>query len=597
MAQELGSAANGQAPPADSQAVQASLMPDDLVRRLRASTLFSRLSEDEFKSVLRLLRARAVNEGQILILAGASDTHLYILRKGRMLIRAPEKGGKDPVIRFVNPGEILNELPFVTGHPSEVTIETVTPVQLWYIPRGEFQQLLEREGYIREHLTYTPEEEKYIKQRRRFDSQRPGELVLWFGRKHWWVLLQSQWFTILLLAIAGATFLPPLRPIFGGLFGTVLVAALLLIAFVSFLWFLIDWLNDYYVVTDQRVIHRERILIIYDSQDEAPISSVQNVSVTRPNFISTVLDTGTVSIETLGARANIQFEWVSEPNKISKLILDQQARARVEVAATERSKVRTELRQEMDVGTRPLKAAGAVAEPAKPQKAKEGKSPPFLKRVATGLNDLRNELLPRMRLVRSPDTIIYRKHWLALIGATIVPFLSWLFYLAALVFVWFNVPSLRQLLFETPAIVFVALIGFVLFFWLVWQYEDWRNDVYMLTPERVLEYKRTPFGLLGTSQRTASLANVQNVTATTKGFIDNLFNVGDVSIRTGGMDNELDFARVWNPRGVQREVVLRLEAYRAAQRDKEAARRRREFIEWIGIYDELTRIHGERPLR
>ena len=49
--------------------------------------------------------------------------------------------------------------------------------------------------------------------------------------------------------------------------------------------------------------------------------------------------------------------------------------------------------------------------------------------------------------------------------------------------------------------------------------------------------------------------------------------------------------------GVQREVVLRLEAYRAAQRDKEAARRRREFIEWIGIYDELTRIHGERPLR
>lgn len=594
MAQEAGNATNGQAPEPDSKAIQAPLMPDDVVRRLRESTLFSRLTDAEFKSVLGLMRTRTVNEGQILILAGAEDTNLYILRRGKMLIRAPEKGGKDPVIRFVKPGEILNELPFVTGHPSEVTIETVTPVQLWYIPRGAFQQLLEREGYIREHLTYTPEEEKYIKQRQRFDTQRPGELVLWFGRKHWWVLLQSQWFTALMLAFVGATFLPPVRPIFSGPFGIAFVGALLFVAFASFLWFLIDWWNDYYVVTDQRVIHRERILIIYDSQDEAPISSVQNVTIDRPNFISTVLDTGTLMIETLGARANIQFEWVSEPNKISKLILDQQARARVEVAATERSKVRSELRREMDVGTKPLPAS---APPGPVPKADKGeKPPPFLHRVGMGLANLRNELLPRMRLVRAPDVIVYRKHWLALIGTTIAPFLFLSLYFAAMVFVWFSVPGLRRLLFETPAVVVVALLGFILFFWLIWQYEDWRNDLYMLTSERLVEYKRTPFGLFGTSQRTASLANVQNVTAVTKGFIDNLFNVGDVAIRTGGMDNELNFARVWNPRGVQREVVTRLEAYRAAQRDKEAARRRREFIEWIGIYDELTRIHGERPL-
>ncbi|MFN4292832.1 MAG: cyclic nucleotide-binding domain-containing protein [Thermoflexales bacterium] len=581
MAQEAGNATNG----------QALLTPDAIVRRLRESTLFARLTDEEFKAVLRLMRARAMNEGQILTVAGAEDTNLYILRRGKMLIRAPEKGGKDPVIRFVKPGEILNELPFITGHPSEVTIETVTPAQLWYIPRGEFQQLLAREGYIREHLTYTPEAEKYIKQRRRFDTQRPGELVLWFGRKHWWVLLQSQWFTALMLTFAGAAFLPPLRPIFSGLFGQVLVGALLFAAFASFLWFLIDWWNDYYVVTDQRVIHRERILVIYDSQDEAPISSVQKVTVERPNFISTVLDVGTLLIETLGARANIRFEWVAEPNRISKLILDQQARAQVEFAATERAKVRSELRREMEVGPKPLPA------PAPASQANQRKQVlPFVRRVGIGLANLRNEVLPRMRLVRAPDTIVYRKHWLALIGATTAPFLLLLLYLAAMAFVWFSASSLRRLLFETPAVVVVALLGFILSFWLVWQYEDWRNDLYMLTTDRLIEYKRTPFGLLGTSQRTASLANVQNVTAVTKGFIDNLFNVGDVAIRTGGIDNELNFARVWNPRGVQRELVTRLEVYRAAQRDKEAARRRREFIEWIGIYDELTRIHERRPL-
>ncbi len=582
MAQEAGNATNG----------QALLTPDAIVRRLREFTLFSRLTDEEFKAVLRLMRARAMNEGQILTVAGAEDTNLYILRRGKMLIRAPEKGGKDPIIRFVQPGEILNELPFITGHPSEVTIEAVTSAQLWYIPRGEFQQLMAREGDIREHLTYTPEAEKYIKQRQRFDTQRPGELVLWFGRKHWWVLLQSQWFTALMLTFAGATFLPPVRPIFSGPFGLALVGALLFAAFASFLWFLIDWWNDYYVVTDQRVIHRERILLIYDSQDEAPISSVQKVTVERPNFISTVLDAGTLLIETLGARADIRFEWVAEPNRISKLILDQQARAQVEFAATERAKVRSELRREMEVVTEPLPASAPAS-----QANQREQLLPFVRRVGIGLANLRNEVLPRMRLVRAPDTIVYRKHWLALVGATIAPFLLLLLYLAVMAFVWFSASSLRRLLFETPAVVVVALLGFILSFWLVWQYEDWRNDLYMLTTDRLIEYKRTPFGLLGTSQRTASLANVQNVTAVTKGFVDNLFNVGDVAIRTGGVDNELNFARVWNPRGVQRELVTRLEAYRAAQRDKEAARRRREFIEWIGIYDELTRIHERRPLR
>ncbi|GIV85059.1 MAG: hypothetical protein KatS3mg052_2066 [Candidatus Roseilinea sp.] len=585
MAQEVGDATNGQAP----------LTPDGIVRQLRESTLFSRLTDAEFKAVLGLMRARAMGEGQILILAGAQDTNLYILRRGKMLIRAPERGGKDPVIRFVKPGEILNELPFVTGHPSEVTIEAVTPAQLWYIPRGEFQQLIAREGHIREHLTYTPEAEKYIKQRRRFDTQRPGELVLWFGRKHWWVLLQSQWFTVLMLVLAAATLLPPVRPIFGGPFGAAFVGALLLAAFASFLWFLIDWWNDYYVVTDQRVIHRERVLVVYDSQDEAPISAVQNVTVERPNFVSTVLDTGTLLIETLGAHANIRFEWVAEPSKVSKLILDQQARARVEVAATERAKVRSELRREMEVGIKPSPDSPAPPRPA--SQANQGAHGlPFVRRLGAGLADLRNELLPRMRLVRAPDVIVYRKHWLALIGATMTPFLLLLLYCAVMAFVWFSASSLRRLLFETPAMAGVALLGFILLFWLVWQYEDWRNDLYMLTAERLIEYKRSPFGLLGVSQRTASLANVQNVTAVTKGLVDNLFNVGDVVIRTGGVDNELNFARVWNPRSVQRELVMRLEAYRAAQRDKEAARRRREFIEWIGIYDELTRIHERRPL-
>jgi uncharacterized membrane protein YdbT with pleckstrin-like domain len=95
----------------------------------------------------------------------------------------------------------------------------------------------------------------------------------------------------------------------------------------------------------------------------------------------------------------------------------------------------------------------------------------------------------------------------------------------------------------------------------------------------------------GETKRTASLENVQNVTATTRGFIDTLFNVGDVSIRTGGVENELNFARVYAPRRVQGEIVKQLEEFQNNKRIREAKQRRQEFIEWIGIYDELTRLH------
>jgi hypothetical protein len=74
-------------------------------------------------------------------------------------------------------------------------------------------------------------------------------------------------------------------------------------------------------------------------------------------------------------------------------------------------------------------------------------------------------------------------------------------------------------------------------------------------------------------------------------LLDNLFNIGDVIIRTAGVENELSFLRVWNPRGVQRELLMRIEAHRIAKQEEEASRRWQELATLIGIYDELRKIH------
>ena len=559
--------------------------PDQLVNRLRQAGLLAKLSPDDLRAVLGLVRVRSVLAGEVVVTAGSSDTNLYLLRKGKLLVRLPSKDNRDPVVRAAQIGELLNELAFVSGHPSEATIEAVTPAQLWYIAREDFQKLLRRRPQMRGALAYNAEEQRYVAQRKRFDTQRQGEVVLWFSRRHRWVFARRLGLPLVLLILSiGSWFVAFQQPLLSTFVPAFSVASFL-IALIIFLWLLVDWLNDYYVITDQRLIHRERILVLYDAQEEVPLVMVQNVTVKRPSALSSLLDVGDVLIETMGAQANIQFDWVSKPDNVATLILEQQARARAEKFAMDRAKLRTELRWELGILPRP---PAPEAPKVATRKTPAGWAAQQRKAL---LRTLRNELLPRMRLVREGDVVVFRKHWLVLVRETLLPASLLLIYLAALAIIATSTSVLRQFLFGTSALLVVALIGFVLLLWLIWRYEDWRNDLYMISKDQVIDYKRAPFGLGSTTQRTASLSNIQNVSATTKGLLDNLFNLGDVIIRTAGVENELSFLRVWNPRGVQREVLMRVEAYRIAKQEEESNRRWRELSALIGIYDELRQIH------
>jgi hypothetical protein len=121
----------------------------------------------------------------------------------------------------------------------------------------------------------------------------------------------------------------------------------------------------------------------------------------------------------------------------------------------------------------------------------------------------------------------------------------------------------------------------------IWCYEDWRNDVYIVTPDRIIDFDRSPFGLAGTQQKTAGMNSVQNISYRTQGILDNLFNIGDVIIHTGSNDGELIFERIWNPRRAQREIVDRVEDFQRRQQQSQQNARQRELTEWLTAYDQI----------
>lgn len=566
----------------------------DVMMALRSLPLFSRLTDDEFKLVAALLHSDSANQGQLIYEIGSDKTNLYILRRGRVAVRWTDQQDVEQR-RLVNPGGVFNELSFLTGIRCRDTAEALEPkTKLWYLPRKDFQDLLSRRPDIKPRLVYSQEALDVLDKVRRIDWLRPDETVIVFAKRHWWVFARLVIFT---LAIVGPLIgLLTLTPVAGAL-GSALPPIIILIVLAAaslLIWSFVDWQNDFFAVTDQRIIHRERVLLIRDDQDEIPLNRVQDVTVIREgtNILQTIvfliLDIGNISIEALGAQSRIVFQDIGNPDEVSYQIFVERARALSASHLTERARVRAELRRELGLAERA---------PAKPIERKTTR-PRLLRQrfgqMRAALGRLRQTLLPRMRLVDG-DQITYRKHWLVLVRQAGLQFAAWLIYTVGLIVLLVTQQEARDTLSRFVPAALVSVVGIGLFFWFLWEYEDWRNDIYIVTPDQIIDSKRSPFGLRGTQRRQAGMGAVQNVTSATRGVIDLLFDMGDVTVRTGGAEGALVFNNVYNPHGVQRDITARVEAYAARQREREAAQRNREMAEWIAIYDDLRGLHKRDP--
>ncbi len=577
---------------------QMPLTPQDVWKKLREDKVFANFTSEEFSAMMSLLQIESVPDGTILLMQNGSDPNLYVIRRGRVAIRAAVPGGIDPISEWRYPGDLLNITSFLTGKLNDFTVEAADDLEVWMLPGNDFRAMKADWSGLEEKIVYPDDAKAFITATKLFDDQRPGERVLWQSKKHWWVFAGNAglaWLTFIVLA---ALSLIGWQWAILGIFlqstiGTFLWTGAMVIAVGIAIWHFVDWQNDYYVVTDQRVIHRERVFLVYDQQDECPIGKVQNVNVRRTSWVSSIFDIGDVSVETLGARGNVEFRWVHTPDAAAKAILNQASQGRVVNQATERIKIRTTIRREMR-----MSAGEHVPRTESTYKPKSDAAPhslPFSKRLRAGLAKVRYAFVPAMREVQGND-IIYHKHWLQLLQSTGFPLANLLLYSIGLIALPFVSTELARLAFRSLLVIPVIVLGLVVLAWLIWCYEDWRNDTYILKLDRVIDSDRSPFGLMGTQQKTAGMGNIQNVAYTTRGVLDTVFNVGDVTIQTGGADGELVFERVWNPRRVQRDIVDRLEVFQNTQREYQAEARRREIAEWLGIYDELARMHDRKKL-
>ena len=106
------------------------------------ASFITSLTEDE----LRDLRARAITRrfrtGATLMSQGEAPGRVIVIEDGRAKVTAITEDGRELVLAFSGPGDLLGELSALGGSPRVATVRALEPLTALAIARGEFDAFL-----------------------------------------------------------------------------------------------------------------------------------------------------------------------------------------------------------------------------------------------------------------------------------------------------------------------------------------------------------------------------------------------------------------------------------------------------------------------
>jgi len=153
-----------------------------------------------------------------------------------------------------------------------------------------------------------------------FDTQTSDEHIVMLLRQHPITLWKNA------LIILAAVFLP----LFSGqsFFTDFLPASYILginlgwylLTFSYFLAAFLIWFFSVFIITDERIIDVDFVSLLFKDVSSAKIDAIQDVSSKTGGFLASVVNYGTVYIQTAGEQREIEFENIPQPAKIAALL-------------------------------------------------------------------------------------------------------------------------------------------------------------------------------------------------------------------------------------------------------------------------------------
>ena len=571
--------------------------------------LFAGMDEDELEALAEITREYEYPERAVVVYQRDVADRLYIVRTGRLEGYALDERGNIQSQKHYLPGDYFEDIWLFTAHTYPATIKTVGPSRLMIIQSSDFLTFLEQNPQVLDKLEPTeplsldeslsPDESlildelalseekrlglsepawqeaqqsRVVVPARKFRSIKmlPDELILYQAHRSRWILYwKIFWPTmlLLLLVVLFAIFIAPHAELLTSLatelvFGIIFMITLAVVA-IRYL----DWRNDYFVITNRHLIHHEFSLRTFSANiNKTPIDQVQSVEVDKPSLLSNILRVGTARVTTAAQQGTIYFSFIDEPSVVTKTISEVRQQVQMLDAGREQATMRTAVEKHFQV-PQPYQE---VADEEETEEEEAAPAPPAPRK--SPWRRMRGAFASRLE---EGDVVTYRKHFFVLVRQIWIP-------LSILI-----VFTVGGILLAQTAVVWAMLCGVLLldFAWLVWRFEDWRNDTFQVTDRYVIDIDRRPFGF-GESRKQAQLSEIQNIRADRPNIWATLFRYGSVHIETAGSSANIIFENVVDPNRVQSDIFKRREQFRQQQRRREGEQRRKEYAVLLDVYQQ-----------
>ncbi len=537
--------------------------------------LFNGLDQDQLADIATKLEDRTAPAGTVIFKRTDPPDGFYMIFRGKVKVTIPagEKGERR--IGVLYGGDYFGEEALFENRNRSATVTAEDNTELLFLSHPGFDFLLNQYEKLRPNFQVT------IKSRRlarstNFKWLGKNEVIYFIARRHKIRLFQTLIAPVLSMLfslgmVASGVILNSAIPQAVGW------AAALGVFFWG-IWRAIDWSNDYFIVTNQRVIWLEKVIGLHDSREEAPLGTILSVGV-ETDTLGRILKYGNVIVRTFVGK--VEFDHVDHPVQAADMIREYWERTK---AITSRS--------QMDVMKDSIKQKLGLPLPKRPQVELSPIVPlDEDKALKTPLWILALQNFFQLR-IEEAGKVIYHKHWFVLFREAWRPIglfflnlglLGWRIYLLA------ASPDPADTVFHINAIGIPApdgIIAFLMVFflpigvWLWYEFTDWKNDIFMVTNDEIFDIDRKPFGT--EERRSAQIENILSTSYSRDGIIANLFNYGTVKITVGG--TQLAFEDVIDPAAVQADINRR-RAARIAKKGEDAGSADRErFATWIAAY-------------
>ncbi|HEY1410095.1 MAG TPA: cyclic nucleotide-binding domain-containing protein [Promineifilum sp.] len=548
--------------------------------------IFMDLSDSALEAVANIAGEYTFRKGAVIAYQRDIAGKFYMVMEGRLFARSLDDNGiaRESGTKSYLPNDYFEDIWLFVGGVHPATIKGGEDGRILIIEGEPFVRLLKRYPSIIDDLApreddgvhYGLSDEAWVeaqklKLRGRTQSSAggamlPEERLEFFTRRSWWVLLGNLLLPSLLVLLAAVILI--VTPTDTGLERTAKIGVPVLLTLIGLIWFLlrlIDFREDFFVITNKHLTHHEfelrhfRIRLV-----KIPISEVQTVEVLKPSLLANLFNIGTARVTTAAVAGNVIFSNIDDPDAVKRIL----TRLGSQYRAIESAQSQAVLRQSIE------QHFGLEPQLTREENGDEGIAPPPPIRQAGPLDGFRKRFGWR---VVDGNVITYRKSLFILLREVLFPLLG---------FVLLGVLTGLGIYLTIDASILALVIGIGAFgvaIWFVWQLENWRNDIFQLTDRFVMDIDRKPFGF-GESRKQAAIANIQNVDATRPGFLPTLFNFGFVSIDTAGAPADIVFDYVPNPEMIQADIFQRIDESRRRQRVQEGSSRREEYALLLDVY-------------